>query len=53
MGGKGLGVKQIIAKLRRAGVHSTKGDSIAEVCHKLRVCEQTYCRWGREYGGLA
>lgn len=52
MGKKRLGVEQIIAKLREAEVHSAKGDSIADVCRKLGVCEQTYYRWRREYGGL-
>lgn len=52
MARKRYGVEQIIAKLREAEVHSAKGDSVAEVCRKIGVCEQTYYRWRQEYGGL-
>lgn len=45
-------VEQIISKLREAEVKLAKGGTILEVCRKLGVCEQTYYRWKREYGGL-
>jgi transposase-like protein len=45
-------VEQIISKLREAEVKLAKGGKILEVCRKLGVCEQTYYRWKREYGGL-
>jgi putative transposase len=45
-------VEQIISKLREAEVKLAKGDSIVGVCRKLGICEQTYYRWKREYGGL-
>jgi len=28
------------------------GTSIAEICRKLGISEQTYYRWKRRYGGL-
>jgi putative transposase len=45
-------VEQIISKLREAEVKLAKGETILAVCRKLGVCEQTYYRWKREYGGL-
>ena len=44
--------EQIIAKLREAEVLLAKGGSMAQVCRKLGVTEQTYYRWRKEYGGL-
>jgi len=44
--------EQIIAKLREAEVELAKGVSLAQVCRKLEVHEQTYYRWRKEYGGL-
>lgn len=29
-----------------------QGKSVAQVCKKLGVAEQTYNRWKKEYGGL-
>jgi transposase-like protein len=52
MARKRYGVEQIITKLREAEVHPAKGASVAEVCRKIGVCEQTYYRWRQEYGGL-
>lgn len=44
--------EEIINKLRQAEVSLAKGRPIAEVCKQIGVCEQTYYRWRREYGGL-
>ena len=44
--------EQIIAKLREAEVLLAKGGSMAQVCRKLGVTEQTYYRWRKEYGGV-
>jgi transposase-like protein len=43
---------QIIAQLREADALLSAGQSIAQVCQKLGVCEQTYHRWRNEYGGM-
>ena len=44
--------EQIIAKLREGEVELAKGMSLAQVCRKLEIHEQTYYRWRKEYGGL-
>ncbi len=44
--------EQIIRKLREAELDLAKGQSIAAVCKKLGVTDQTYYRWRKEYGGL-
>ena len=44
--------EQIIAKLREAEVELAQGQSVAQVCRKLEISEQTYYRWRKEYGGL-
>ena len=44
--------EQIIAKLREAEVELAQGQSVAQVCRKLQVSEQTYYRWRKEYGGM-
>lgn len=43
---------QIIAQLREADALLSAGQSIAQVCQKLGVAEQTYHRWRNEYGGM-
>jgi len=45
-------VEKIIHNLREAEVLQSQGKTIAEVCKKLGVTEQTYYRWRKEYGGL-
>ena len=45
-------VEQIISKLREAEVALAKGQTIAQVCKKIQITEQTYYRWRKEYGGL-
>ena len=44
--------EQIIRKLREAELELAKGQSIATVCKKLEITDQTYYRWRKEYGGL-
>jgi len=44
--------EQIINKLREAEVLIAKDKSIAEVCRKLEITEQTYYRWRKEFGGV-
>ncbi len=44
--------EQIIRKLREAELELAKGQSLAAVCKKLGVTDQTYYRWRKEYGGL-
>jgi len=44
--------EQIIRKLREAEVEISKGSTVAQATRKLGVCEQTYYRWRKEYGGL-
>ena len=44
--------EQVIGKLREAEVELAKGNTVAEVCRKLTITEQTYYRWRKEYGGL-
>jgi transposase-like protein len=38
--------------LREADVEVAKGQSIAHVCRKLGISEQTYYKWRKEYGGM-
>lgn len=52
MSRKRFAVENIIVKLREAEVELSRGCSVAHVCKKLGVCEQTYYRWRKEYGGL-
>jgi transposase-like protein len=49
---KRYAAEQIVAKLREAEVHLSKGLKTGEVCKKLGITENTYYRWRREYGGL-
>ena len=44
--------EQIINHLREAEVELSRGKNIAEICRQLGICEQTYYRWRKEYGGL-
>jgi len=44
--------EQVIAKLRDADVALSQGATIAEVCKKLEVSEQTYHRWRTQFGGM-
>jgi transposase-like protein len=44
--------EQIINKLREAELLLNQGASVGEACRKIRVTEQTYYRWRKEYGGM-
>lgn len=44
--------EQIIRKLREAEVELANGASVADVCKKLGVSEQTFTRWRTQYGGM-
>jgi transposase-like protein len=42
----------IINKLRQAEIMQSQGATVAEVCRKIEVTDQTYFRWRKEYGGM-
>lgn len=44
--------EQIIRKLRESDQWMAEGKSVAEVCQRLGVAEQTYYRWRNEFGGM-
>ena len=44
--------EQIVAKLRRAEADLGNGQSIAQVCQKLAISENTFHRWRTQYGGM-
>jgi putative transposase len=44
--------EQIIPKLRQAEVDLGQGMSLAQVCQKLAVSENTFHRWRAQYGGM-
>jgi len=52
MGRPRFTVETIVRRLREAEVDLSRGQSVAQVVKKLGVCEQTYYRWRKEYGGL-
>lgn len=49
---KRFSVEQIIHHLREADVLSAQGRTVAEICRRIGVSEQSYYRWRKEYGGL-
>jgi putative transposase len=44
--------EQIIPKLRQAEIDLGQGLSIAQVCQKLGVSENTFHRWRHQFGGM-
>ena len=52
MGKRKFTTEQIISKLREAEVFLSKGQTVAMVCKRLMITEQTYYRWRKEYGGI-
>ena len=44
--------EQIIKRLRTAEVELSQGKTVAQVCKKIGVTEQTYYRWRKQYGGM-
>ena len=49
---KGYTPEQIINKLREAEIMLSQGITIAVICKKVGVTDQTYYRWRKEYGGM-
>ena len=49
---KGYTPEQIINRLRTAEVELSQGKTVAQVCKKIGITEQTYYRWRKEYGGM-
>ena len=52
MAKKRFSVEQIIHHLREADVLVSQCQTVGEVCRRIGVSEQSYCRWRKEYGGL-
>ncbi len=44
--------EDIIGKLREAEIMLAQGSTVADVCRRIGVTEQSYYRWRKEYGGL-
>ena len=44
--------EQIINRLRTAEIELSQGKTVAQVCKKIGVTEQSYYRWRKEYGGM-
>lgn len=49
---KRFSVEQIINHLRESEVLLAQGKTVGDICRRIRVSEQSYYRWRREYGGL-
>jgi transposase-like protein len=49
---KRYSVEQIIAKLREAEKLQGQGQTIAQVCKRLGISDQTFFRWRIRYGAL-
>jgi len=45
-------VEQIVAKLREAERLQGQGQTIAQVCKRLGISDQTFFRWRIKYGAL-
>ena len=52
MARKRFSSEQIIGKLREAEVRLSQGEKVKGICRGLGVTEQTYYRWGKDYGGM-
>jgi len=52
MSRKRFTAESIIIKLREAEVELSRGHTVAHICRKIGISEQTYYRWRKEYGGL-
>ena len=44
--------EQIIRKLREADADLANGISVADICKKLDIAENTYYRWRNQFGGI-
>ncbi len=52
MSSKRYSVEQIVAKLREAERLQAQGQTIAQVCKRLGISDQTFFRWRIKYGAL-
>ncbi len=52
MPSKRFTAEQIVAKLREAEKLQGQGLTVAAVCKRLQVSEQTFYRWRTKYGAL-
>jgi transposase-like protein len=52
MPAKRYSVEQIIAKLREAEKLQGQGMTVAQVCKRIGVSDQTFFRWRLKYGAL-
>jgi putative transposase len=52
MQAKRYSLEQIIAKLREAERLQAQGQTIAQVCKRLGISDQTFFRWQTKYGAL-
>jgi putative transposase len=52
MQAKRFSVEQIIAKLREAEKLQAQGLTVAQVCKRIGVSDQTFFRWRIKYGAL-
>jgi putative transposase len=52
MGRQRFTAESIVCKLREAEVDLSRGQTLAQTCKKIGICEQTYYRWRKQYGGL-
>ena len=43
--------EQVVLTLRQIEVQTAQGKSIAVACNEAGICEQSYYRWRKEYGG--
>ena len=53
MPGKRYTPEQIVTKLREAERMQGQGQTVAQVCKKLKVSEQTFYRWRTKYGAMS
>ena len=44
--------QQVVRKLQEAQASLAAGRELAAVCQMLGICEQTYYRWKKKYGGM-
>ena len=45
-------IKQVIQKLREVEVLLSQGRNVSEASRQIRVTDNTYYRWRKEYGGI-
>ena len=44
--------EEIVAKLRQMEVLQGRGSTVVDANRQIGLTEETYYRWGREYGGI-